>query len=462
MGGETFRGIPQKVRGGGAAGRRICAFMGGMDIRPWKGSSVMAFYDEASPTGGIRLAGVIATDDEEAIDRAARAAEARRIRANVLEEALANAPETDGAATIESRRGGDGVSRLYAVDGGGRIVAPTNRERPFSEEEWAALDRAARSRDLAALGELYGSERRTQGVGYAESGLLDGPELRRRREAAFGDRGTESLFEAARAARIRRAFAEERAYGNGPSERQMAAKRRWDAAREAGSRYPNDRRFRREAAEGAQAHSERLAEANADSRLALARQQGLDARALAEIERKGALSLEELRGLSQRQLQALVNRGNLAVAEAEGRSRVAAAEATASGVRDAGLAKAQAEEEARQREARGRLGQDLLTYVRLGGSVDPSMIGTLALASRDAEDLQRRIEAAKAAGGGSPELAKQFYDQVIAPQLGAPGTPSGAPGVGTGGGDGVAAPQSPQRRPPANGNGGVAAWQGKW
>lgn len=402
----------------------------------------MAFYDEASPTGGIRLAGVIATDDEEAIDRAARAAEARRIRANVLEEALANAPETDGAATIESRRGGDGVSRLYAVDGGGRIVAPTNRERPFSEEEWAALDRAARSRDLAALGELYGPERRTQGVGYAESGLLDGPELRRRREAAFGDRGTESLFEAARAARIRRAFAEERAYGNGPSERQMAAKRRWDAAREAGSRYPNDRRFRREMAEGAQAHSERLAEANADSRLALARRQGLDARALAEIERKGALSLEELRGLSQRQLQALVNRGNLAVAEAEGRSRVAAAEATASGVRDAGLAKAQAEERDAQAAAQKR-GMELLGLAQrlANGGRDPETLTMLETMIDNQEGLspsekaQRKEELRKGNMTHMYDfLVRQAGDAFSAAGYGGlPTAASPAPGAGTGG-----------------------------
>ncbi len=403
----------------------------------------MAFYDEASPTGGIRLAGVIATDDEEAIDRAARAAEARRIRANVLEEALANAPETDGAATIESRRGGDGVSRLYAVDGGGRIVAPTNRERPFSEEEWAALDRAARSRDLAALGELYGPERRTQGVGYAESGLLDGPELRRRREAAFGDRGTESLFEAARAARIRRAFAEERAYGNGPSERQMAAKRRWDAAREAGSRYPNDRRFRRETAEGAQAHSERLAEANADSRLALARWQGLDARALAEIERKGALSLEELRGLSQRQLQALVNRGNLAVAEAEGRSRVAAAEATASGVRDAGLAKAQAEERDAQAAAQKR-GMELLGLAQrlANGGRDPETLTMLETMIDNREGLspsekaQRKEELRKGNMAHMYDfLVRQAGDAFSAAGYGGlPTAASPTPGAGTGGG----------------------------
>lgn len=403
----------------------------------------MAFYDEASPTGGIRLAGVIATDDEEAIDRAARAAEARRIRANVLEEALANAPETDGAATIESRRGGDGVSRLYAVDGGGRIVAPTNRERPFSEDEWAALDRAARSRDLAALGELYGPERRTQGVGYAESGLLDGPELRRRREAAFGDRGTESLFEAARAARIRRAFAEERAYGNGPSERQMAAKRRWDAAREAGSRYPNDRRFRREAAEGAQAHSERLAEANADSRLALARRQGLDARALAEIERKGALSLEELRGLSQRQLQALVNRGNLAVADAEGRSRVAAAEATASGVRDAGLAKAQAEERDAQAAAQKR-GMELLGLAQrlANGGRDPETLTMLETMIDNREGLspsekaQRKEELRKGNMAHMYDfLVRQAGDAFSAAGYGGlPTDAPPAPGAGTGGG----------------------------
>ncbi len=414
----------------------------------------MAFYDEASPTGGIRLAGVIATDDEEAIDRAARAAEARRIRANVLEEELANAPETDGAATIESRRGGDGVSRLYAVDGGGRIVAPTNRGRPFSEEEWAALDRAARSRDLAALGELYGPERRTQGVGYAESGLLDGPELLRRREAAFGDRGTESLFEAARAARIRRAFAEERAYGNGPSERQMAAKRRWDAAREAGSRYPNERRFRREAAEGAQAHSERLAEANADSRLALARRQGLDARALAEIERKGALSLEELRGLSQRQLQALVNRGNLAVAreqggaqravaEAEGRSRVAAAEATASGVRDAGLAKAQAEERDAQAAAQKR-GMELLGLAQrlANGGRDPETLTMLETMIDNREGLspsekaQRKEELRKGNMAHMYDfLVRQAGDAFSAAGYGGlPTAASPAPGVGTGGG----------------------------
>ena len=403
----------------------------------------MAFYDEASPTGGIRLAGVIATDDEEAIDRAARAAEARRIRANVLEEALANAPETDGAATIESRRGGDGVSRLYAVDGGGRIVAPTNRGRPFSEEEWAALDRAARSRDLAALGELYGPERRTQGVGYAESGLLDGPELRRRREAAFGDRGTESLFEAARAARIRRAFAEERAYGNGPSERQMAAKRRWDAAREAGSRYPNDRRFRREMAEGAQAHSERLAEANADSRQALARRQGLDARALAEIERKGALSLEELRGLSQRQLQALVNRGNLAVAEAEGRSRVAAAEATASGVRDAGLAKAQAEERDAQAAAQKR-GMELLGLAQrlANGGRDPETLTMLETMIDNREGLspsekaQRKEELRKGNMAHMHDfLVRQAGDAFSAAGYGGlPTAASPAPGAGTRGG----------------------------
>lgn len=347
----------------------------------------MAFYDEdIMPGRGIQRAGIIATDDDEEIERAARLAEERRIRANVLEEALARAPETDAAATIVNRRGADGVSRLYTVDGGGQIVSPTNRERPFSEDEWAALDRAVAARDRAALGDLYSPERRTQGLGYAASGLLDEAELRRRREEAFGPKGTESIAQSARAAKIRSFFAHERAYGNGPSAKQQEVKKRWDAERAARSRYPNERNARMAMAEASRASAERQAQLNADTQLALAQQQGLDAKAIAEINQKGTLSLEQLRSMNQRQLQELINKGNLsvaqeqgktqrAVAEAEGMSRVKAAEATASGVRDAGLAKAQADAEAQRQEAQKR-GMELLGLAQrlANGGRDPDTL----------------------------------------------------------------------------------------
>lgn len=404
----------------------------------------MAFYDEdIMPGRGIQRAGIIATDDEKEIERAARLAEERRIRANVLEEALARAPETDAAATIVNRRGADGVSRLYTVDGGGQIVSPTNRERPFSEDEWAALDRAVAARDRAALGDLYSPERRTQGLGYAASGLLDEAELRRRREEAFGPKGDQTTASERRSALIRRDLAKMRAYGNGPSAKQQETQKRWDAERAARSKYPNERNARMAMAEASRASAERLAQMGADARLALALQQGLDAKAIAEINQKGTLSLEQLRSMNQRQLQELINKGNLsvaqeqgsaqrAVAETEGRSRVEAAEATASGVRDAGLAKAQADAEAQRQEARNRIGQDLLTYIRLGGAVDQNTLSLLSFGAKDAADLQKRIDAAKAAAGGSPELAKMFYDQVVAPQLGTLRGASATPQNGAG------------------------------
>ncbi len=390
----------------------------------------MAFYDEdIMPGRGIQRAGIIATDDEKEIERAARLAEERRIRANVLEEALARVPEGDAAATIVNRRGADGVSRLYTVDGGGQIVSPTNRERPFSEDEWAALDRAVAARDRAALGDLYSPERRTQGLGYAASGLLDEAELRRRREEVFGPKGTESAGDFRRVVRNRNALHDAVAYGNGPSAKQQEAQKRWDAERAARSKYPNERNARMAMAEASRASAERQAQMGADARLALALQQGLDAKAIAEINRKSALDVAKTQGLDAQLLQEVVNRGNLSVAQeqgetqravavTEGMSRVKAAEATASGVRDAGLAKAQADAEAQRQEAKNRIGQDLLTYIRLGGSVDQNTLSLLSFGAKDAADLQKRIDAAKAAAGGSPELAKMFYDQVVAPQLG--------------------------------------------
>ena len=372
-------------------------------------------------------------------DEAARKAEARRMRANVIQES--GLTDLDGRALgVEHKRGADGAWRPYLVNEEGAITVGVRPGAP-SEEDWAAIDAMAAARERkAALSEgIAMPPLRREGVGYAEPGFISDAEMARRREAAFGDPGTESIAQSARAARLRNMFADERAYGNGPSARQVAARGRWDAERAARSAYPNERKARmamatagREA-EAARARENRAhlmeraklesetARYGADAQVRTAEAKGLSDRAIAEIQQKGAVSIEQLRGMNARQVQELISGGNLAVAKAEGESRVKAAEATAAGVRDAGLAKAQADAasaEQKARDAAQKRGMDLLGLamrIQNGGKDENTLkVMEMMVDSNNSltDDDKARKKAELRNGGDMKAFLPMIYQQM--------------------------------------------------
>lgn len=387
-------------------------------------------------------------------DEAAREAEARRMRANVIQESGLTDLE-DRALGVEHRRGADGVWRPYLVNEEGAITVGVRPGAPTAED-WATIDAvaAARERGEPLPEGLAMPPLRREGVGYAEDGFISDAEMARRRQAVYGDPGTGSIARSARVARLKRQFAQGRAYGNGPSEAQEEARERWDAERSARARYPSERNARLAMAEASRRAEADRAYANrehamkraqleaetakygADAQVRAVEAKGLSDQRIAEIQQKGAVSLEELRGMNAKQVQELLNSGNLAVAKVEGESRVKSAEATAAGVRDAGLAKAQSEAagaEQKAKEAAQKRGMELMGLaMRIqNGGKDENLLSAMDMMVDANNNLTAEEKARRKAelrnGGDLRSFLPLIYQQMV-DAFGTAGYPMGAPG----------------------------------
>ncbi len=286
-------------------------------------------------------------------------------------------------------------SRPYLVDAQGAITAPLAHDRPLAPEEYAALDRAlgaagdsrftthdsrggGEADALPALAALYAPERRARAVPYAPSAYL-GPDAlgARREEAMWARAATRRAAQDLRAERVRALLADERAYGNAPSDRQRAAAERWADARaltgDTRTRQVFERRDRLAAEALARADRLRAQDVAAET----ARQASADdlAEAIAQAD-------------AQRAAADLERRGTLAVAQEETRRAKAA------------NANALALERLRGENALGLAGANNASSERVAQ--------IRAQANRDVALLQGTLAAARAQGALSPEQDAAF------------------------------------------------------